>query len=269
MGRKSVFFDATVCIGCQACEVACKSWNNLPAVKTELVRSYQTHRTFDPNTWTYMNYREVGAGQDFHWFFSKLQCVHCEHAPCEMVCPVGAISHTDAGFVVIDHERCIGCAYCVENCPFGVPKLDVSREKAYKCWGCADRVAAGEEPACVKTCPPEALRFGDRDELLAYANTRLETVRKDFPNARLYGAGDPDGLGELNWFYLLPDEPRLFGLPDHPAVPESIGIWHNDVRPLVDGLFGLGLVGVVVSFLANLGKPTDLGEKKTTTLDGK
>lgn len=261
MAQQSVLCDVSLCTGCKACDVACKSWNSLPAVPTTLVESYQAHPTFDPQTWTYVRFREVGAGTAFRWHISKLQCVHCQHATCEMVCPVAAIRHTSAGFVVIDETKCIGCAFCVETCPFGVPKLDVARQKAYKCWGCANRVAAGEAPACVKTCPTQALRFEDRAALLAHARRRLPMVRRRFPRAQLYGATDPPGgssVGTLNWFYLLTDAPSAFGLPDHPAIPESVTVW-RDIRPVLDGIFGLTVLGVAASYLANLGRGTDLG----------
>jgi formate dehydrogenase iron-sulfur subunit len=226
--KMSVLYDATKCTACQACSVACKQWNSLPAEKTKLTGSYQTHQEFTPQTWTFITFHEVFENNKNQWFFRKKQCMHCDDAACQKSCNFGAISHTDQGFVVIDHNKCVGCGYCVTNCTFHVPRVNPATNKAYKCTGCPDRVVNGMAPACVQTCQPEALVFGPRDKILAQAKRRFEQIKPLYPKANLY---DAPNLNGINFTYILQREPEFYGLPPNPHVPYSINVWKNFVTP--------------------------------------
>ena len=159
--RMSVLYDASKCTACQACSVACKQWNTLPGEKLPFYRSLQAHPAFDPSTYTFIAFREVRENNKMEWLFRKEQCMHCADAACQKACPQDAISHTEYGFVVIDHTKCIGCGFCVTNCTFNVPRVNPKTQKSYKCTGCPERVANGMQPACVQTCPADALVFGN------------------------------------------------------------------------------------------------------------
>lgn len=238
--RMSVLYDASKCTGCQACSVACKQWNELPAEKTSIQTSIQGHTDFTPKTWTFMSFRESFENKQMHWLFRKEQCLHCGEAACEKACPQHAISHTDRGFVVIDHNKCIGCGYCVTNCTFHVPRVDETTHKSYKCTGCPERVANGLKPACVATCQPEALVYGERKVILKMAEDRVKAILPKHPKANVYGATSLDGL---NFTYVLLREPAYYSLPANPTVPVSVTAWKDLIRPL-------GGIAVAGAFLA-------------------
>lgn len=227
--RMSVLYDASKCTACQACSVACKQWNTLPAEKTVITTSIQGHNDFTPKTWTFISFRESFENKKMHWLFRKDQCLHCGQAGCEKACPQHAISHTELGFVVIDHNKCIGCGYCVTNCTFHIPRVDETTHKSYKCTGCPERVGNGLNPACVQTCQPEALVYGTRKQIVAMAEKRIKALLPNHPKANVYGATNLDGL---NFTYVLLREPEYYGLPANPAVPASVGLWKDAVRPL-------------------------------------
>ncbi|MDR3589556.1 MAG: 4Fe-4S binding protein [Negativicutes bacterium] len=236
----SVLFDSTKCTACQACSVACKQWNILPAEKTTLTSSYQTHESFTPKTWTFMSFKEVWENGRMQWLFRKEQCMHCAEAACKKSCNHDAISHTEYGFVVIDHTKCIGCGYCVTNCTFNVPRVDPKTQKAYKCTGCPERVANGLKPACVQTCQPEALVYGKRSDIMALAKSRFEEIKPQYPKAVLY---DAPGVHGINFTYILLRDPEFHGLPRDPAVPVSVDIWKDAVRPFG----GLAIAGALLA----------------------
>ena len=244
-----VFIDTSKCTGCKACTVACKEWNELPAEKTVLVSSYQTVKDFSPSTWTYVAFTEKFDNQKMSWYMRKAQCFHCAEPACLKACSSNAISKSDSGYVVIDQNLCIGCGYCVENCPFGVPKVDSVRKKAYKCTGCIDRVENNLTPACVQTCQPGALESGEREALLAKAKKRLAEVQKQYPKAQLYGEKE---MGGTTHVYLLLDSPAVYGLPLNPTVPLSLGIWKDVVRPVGSIAVGGAAAAVVIGVVANL-----------------
>ena len=238
--RMSVLFDASKCTACQACSVACKQWNTLPAEKTTFTQSYQTHDTFTPKTWTYITFQEERANKKMEWLFRKAQCMHCADAACLKSCNHDAIYHNDLGFVVIDQSKCIGCGYCVTNCTFNVPRVDPKTEKAYKCTGCPERVTNGLKPACVQTCQPEALVYGKRDEIMAMAKSRFAQVKATNSQAVLY---DAPNLHGINFTYILLRSPDYYGLPVNPHVPVSVDIWKDMVRPLG----GIAVAGVILA----------------------
>jgi formate dehydrogenase iron-sulfur subunit len=250
MARKMVFVDTSKCTGCKACTVACKEWNELPAEKTQLITSYQTMKEFTPKTWTYVTFTENYENQKMNWYMRKAQCFHCNEPACLKACSSKAISKTDSGYVVINKDLCIGCGYCVENCPFGVPKVDPASKKAFKCTGCVDRVENGLKPACVQTCQPGALQFGDREQLLSEAKKRLAEIKKVNPKAQLYGETE---MGGMTFVYLLLDHPEVYELPANPTIPLSLTLWKDVIRPVggiaVGGAAAAVFVGVLGNFL--------------------
>lgn len=249
MAQKMILVDTSKCTGCKACTVACKEWNDLPAEKTRLVGSYQTMKDFTPTTWTYVTFIEMYKNKKMDFFMRKAQCFHCGDPACLKACSSNAISKSPDGFVLIDQDKCIGCGYCVENCPFGVPKVDNARKKAYKCTGCADRVTSNLPPACVQTCQPGALQYGEREKLLPRALQRLGEVRKQYPKARLYGDKE---MGGTTYIYLLLDSPEVYGLPLNPAIPVSLTLWKDVIRPVGSVAVGGAAAAVVLGVMGNL-----------------
>ena len=213
--------DIDLCIGCKACEVACKEWNDLPAEETVNFGSYQSHRDLTPATWDLMRFKEVELDEgDLAWLIKKDSCLHCDEPGCLLACPApGAIVQYTNGIVNFDQTKCIGCQYCIAGCPFDIPRFDTETKKVYKCTLCVDRVSAGLEPACVKSCPTGAIRYGGKTEMLDYAATKIGKLKdRGFEDAMLY---DPPGVGGLHMMYLVPRGDRLadYSLPADPQVP--------------------------------------------------
>jgi formate dehydrogenase iron-sulfur subunit len=149
-------------------------------------------------------------------------CKHCAHAPCLEVCPTGAILRTEFDTVYINEPACNGCRDCISACPFGVIHVSETKHIAQKCTFCYDRLQQGLPPACAQACPTKSIRFGPLKQLKEEANARVGQLhRQGQTQARLYGADDKV-LGGLNSFYLLMDEPEVYGLPSNPKVPSRI-----------------------------------------------
>lgn len=247
----TLFIDTTKCIACRGCEVACKQWYGLKADIQPFKGYLQTKDGFAPQTYTFVKMQELPATDGgLRWVFGKRQCMHCTEAACIMVCPKQAIYRTKEGAVVIDQDKCIGCGYCVTNCPFGVPRVDPTLHKASKCLLCADRIAAGLVPACAKACPPQAIQYGEREQLLGVAKARLSELKNLYPNAYLYGEKEVGG----SVLYLLTEDPACYGLP--PAgtqVPWQVGFWKSVARPVGEISLGatalVALAGIVSNFL--------------------
>ena len=240
--RVGFFTDTSVCIGCKACEVACKEWNLVP--EDGLVwtgESYDNTSELGANTWRHVAFIEQSqpargeAEVDaLRWLMSSDVCKHCTHAACLDVCPTGALFRTEFGTVVVQEDVCNGCGYCVPACPFGVidkrhlPRRDppaiplLTKEedgRVWKCTLCYDRLKGGHEPACAKACPTESIQFGPLDELRERASQRLDKLQaEDWNGARLYGHDPDDGVGGFGAFFLLLDEPEVYGLPPDPVV---------------------------------------------------
>jgi formate dehydrogenase iron-sulfur subunit len=223
--RMGFFTDTSVCIGCKACEVACKEWNHVPADGLALAgMSYDNSVGLGADTWRHVAFIEqrkpVAGGQDqFRWLMASDVCKHCTHAACLDVCPTGALFRTEFGTVVVQEDVCNGCGYCIPACPYGVIDRRQDDGRAWKCTMCYDRLGGGLEPACAKACPTDSIQFGPLDELRERAAARVTQLREaGVDDARLYGADPGDGVGGDGAFFLLLDEPEVYGLPPDPVV---------------------------------------------------
>ncbi len=233
--RKGFFTDTSVCIGCKACEVACKEWNLVPDDGFDLLgSSYDNTGALGASSWRHVAFIEqtrpvpepdADPATGLRWLMSSDVCKHCTHAACLDVCPTGSLFRTEFGTVVVQPDICNGCGYCVPACPYGVierrtgPAGTPDVGIAQKCTLCYDRLGAGQEPACAQACPTDSIQFGDLDVLRDRAQERVERLHEDGETgARLYGADPADGVGGAGAFFLLLDEPEVYGLPPDPVV---------------------------------------------------
>ncbi|WP_408629940.1 4Fe-4S dicluster domain-containing protein [Amycolatopsis aidingensis] len=271
--RMGFFTDTSVCIGCKACEVACKEWNAIPAEGLDLTgMSYDNTGGLGANTWRHVAFieqnkpvtrpdpglhqdqdvftmaeRGTSTGEDFRWLMSSDVCKHCTHAACLDVCPTGSLFRTEFGAVVVQEDICNGCGYCIPACPYGV--IDQRKEdgRAWKCTLCYDRLGDGLEPACAKACPTDSIQFGPLEELRERAGRRVEELHEaGVADARLYGADPDDGVGGDGAFFLLLDEPEVYGLPPDPVVTtrDLPRMWRH-----VAGAAAALLAGTAAAFL--------------------
>ena len=286
--RMGFFTDTSVCIGCKACEVACKEWNQLPDDGYELSgMSYDNTQALGSTTWRHVAFIEKplhptttdlglpgmgppgfdshesglptvrlpdgedratasddGSGEGgVRWLMSSDVCKHCTHAACLDVCPTGSLFRTEFGTVVVQPDICNGCGYCVPACPYGVIDLDKEDGRAFKCTLCYDRLKDGQTPACAQACPTESIQFGELAELRERADGRLaELHEKGVDVARLYGRDPDDGVGGDGAFFLLLDEPEVYGLPPDPIVTtrDIASVWKH-VGAAAVTLVGLGV----------------------------
>jgi formate dehydrogenase iron-sulfur subunit len=244
--RMGFFTDTSLCIGCKACEVACKAWNNVPQGGFELTgMSYDNTQALGADTWRHVAFIEQSVPADratvtdlglpdigppdpqgtaegengMRWLMSSDVCKHCTHAACLDVCPTGALFRTEFDTVVVQPDVCNGCGYCVPACPYGV--IDQRKEdgRVFKCTLCYDRLKDDKEPACAKACPTDSIQFGEVGELRARARRRVDELRaRGVDVARLYGHDPDDGVGGDGAFFLLLDDPEVYGFPPDPVV---------------------------------------------------
>lgn len=229
--------DISQCIGCKACQVACMEWNDLRSAVGACTGVYDNPLDLDSNAWTVMRFTEMENNGRLEWLIRKDGCMHCQDPGCLKACPApGAIVQYTNGIVEFHQEHCIGCGYCVTGCPFNIPRLSEKDHKAYKCSLCSDRVAVGQSPACVKTCPTGALHFGSKEAMKDHADHRIADLKsRGFQNAGLY---DPPGVGGTHVMYVLQhaDHPEWYsGLPQDPKISPWIGIWKGLAKPLAIG----------------------------------
>jgi formate dehydrogenase iron-sulfur subunit len=223
--RMGFFTDTSVCIGCKACEVACKEWNHVPEDGLQFTgMSYDNTEGLGADTWRHVAFIEQPlAGPDadggVRWLMSSDVCKHCTHAACLDVCPTGALFRTEFGTVVVQEDICNGCGYCIPACPYGVIDQRRGDGRAWKCTLCYDRLRVGATPACAQACPTESIQFGPLALLRERAERRVTQLRDaGVSDARLYGADPSDGVGGAGAFFLLLDEPEVYGLPPDPVV---------------------------------------------------
>lgn len=285
--RMGFFTDTSVCIGCKACEVACKEWNDVP--EDGLVMSgmsYDNTQALGSDSWRHVAFVEkpleqarpltttdlglpgmgppgwdgyesglpTGEAQAtesgdgaIRWLMSSDVCKHCTHAACLDVCPTGSLFRTEFGTVVVQPDICNGCGYCVPACPYGVIDLREEDGRAFKCTLCYDRLKDGQTPACAQACPTESIQYGEVGELRERAQARVEELHeKGVDVARLYGADPEDGVGGDGAFFLLLDEPEVYGLPPDPVVTtrDLPAMWRH-VAAAAATLIGIGAASFV------------------------
>ncbi len=223
------FTDTSICIGCKACEVACKEWNQVPEDGLSWTgESYDNTGALGANSWRHVAFIEqrtpvqldaAPGAEGLRWLMASDVCKHCAHAACLDVCPTGALTRTEFGTVVVQSDVCNGCGYCVPACPFGVIDRRQDDGRAWKCTLCYDRLKDDMEPACAQACPTKSIQFGPLKELRVLAADRVaELHRRGVDQAQLYGADEGDGVGGAHAFFLLLDEPEVYGLPPDPVV---------------------------------------------------
>ena len=249
--------DSTLCIGCKACEVACKEWNQISDDGFRWSgESYDNTGALGHSTWRHVKFLENGAipglggnAPEFNsWAFSSDVCKHCENAGCLEACPTGAIVRTEFGGVYIQPDVCNGCAYCVVACPFGVVERNQDDGRAFKCTFCYDRQKSGLKPACATACPTESIKFGSLDEMREAARDRMEDLKtRGFNDAQLYDPVD-SSVGGIHAFFIVRGDPRSYNLPQAPQIPTI----HLKKGWKAAGMAaGLMLAGAMLAFLGS------------------
>ena len=277
--RMGFFTDTSICIGCKACEVACKEWNLVPEDGPLRIsgHSYDNTLALGANTWRHVAFIEQAkpvqvpdvdlaaaaaaasgavtgvppARDGLRWLMSSDVCKHCTSAACLEVCPTGALFRTEFGTVVVQQDICNGCGYCVPACPFGVIERREDDGRVFKCTLCYDRLKDGMEPACAHACPTRSIQFGPLEELRERADARLEQLQEaGFGDARLYLRDQDNGIGGAGAFFLLLDEPEVYGFP-----PDPVSTTRDLPRLWKAAAGAAGVVGTAVAAAGAGGRP--------------
>ncbi|WP_322013671.1 formate dehydrogenase subunit beta [Paraburkholderia sp. J12] len=262
-GTVAKLIDVTKCIGCKACQTACMEWNDLRDEVGVNHGVYDNPMDLSEHSWTVMRFTEYeNPNGNLEWLIRKDGCMHCEDPGCLKACPSpGAIVQYTNGIVDFHEENCIGCGYCIAGCPFNIPRLSKKDHRVYKCTLCSDRVAVGQEPACVKTCPTGAIVFGTKEDMKQHAAERIVDLKeRGFENAGLY---DPPGVSGTHVMYVLhhADQPSLYhGLPDSPRISPFVRLWKGVAKPLA-------LAGIALAALAGFFHYTRIGPNEVTAED--
>lgn len=253
----AMLFDSSHCTGCKGCQVACKQWNMLPSKlglnENEFTGSLQGPADLGGDTRLVMTFDEKPSGnklQPIHWAIGRRSCFHCTDAACVEICSSGALQKAENGVVTFDTDKCNGCTYCQSACPFDVPRFRDTDGRIDKCTLCIDRLEEGEVPACVKTCQPEALKFGKREDMIAEGERRVAFLKsKGFDKAELYGVNEMGGLHVLQ---VLKFGHEAYGLPTNPKPNDMIKLM-KVMKPVTAVGTAAVVAGLAVSFLAAVG----------------
>lgn len=252
--------DVSKCIGCKACQSACLEWNDLRDEVGWAEGTYDNPADLTDRSWTLMRfYEEEVPGFDLQWLIVKDGCLHCEEPGCLKACPSpGAIVQYANGIVDFQQDHCIGCGYCQTGCPFNVPRFSAKDHKAYKCTLCSDRVGVGLEPACVKSCPTQALTFGSKEDMTDLAAERIaELKERGYAQASTY---DPSGVGGTHVMFVLPHgDPELYRLPKNPEISPIVALWRST---LARGIGVITMAAVVIGGIFHYMKVGPLEEPK-------
>jgi formate dehydrogenase iron-sulfur subunit len=246
MEEKTMLVDVSKCTACRACQVACKQWNKLPALKTQQGGTHQNPPDLNWATWNLIRFTELPLRDGgMKWLFRRDACLHCTDPGCQRACPVpGCITKTPEGAVVIDQNLCIGCKMCVNSCPFEVPRINPETNKAYKCTLCWNRISNGLIPACAKACAPGTITFGNKDVMIARANARAKALGGD---AMVYG---DKFVGGTHVLYVLPEKIRMYDrMVVNPSIPISLILWKDVIKPLSVLAIGATLVGTFFHYI--------------------
>ena len=246
------FTDSSVCIGCKACEVACKEWNHLPGDKPKFMDGYDNTGALDEQNWRHVQFIErmddqpVQTGNGAAWLMLSDVCKHCKRASCMEVCPTGAIVRTEYDTVFIQQDVCNGCRYCISACPFGVIGFSAKTGTVHKCTFCYDRLQNSMTPACAQACPTQSIQFGPLSEMQKRADARLAALHdQGYAQAQLYGRDDKV-YGGLNAFFLLMDKPETYGLPNR----QNAVLPRRNNKPGYFGVVATALLGAVAAVVA-------------------
>ena len=259
--EKAILFDSSHCTACKGCQVACKCWNNLPSPTglnecvSNFTGSYQNPPDINGDTRIIITFdEEAGGSKGVEWAFGRRSCQHCTDAPCATVCPSGALEVTEWGFVTVHDEKCIGCHYCQAACPFDVPQYYGDKAIINKCTGCVDRIEQGMEPACVTTCQPDALLFGDRDEMLMTAHERVGFLKRlGYEDASVYGESQ---VGGSHLIHVLKYPLDRYTLPEDPQTPAFVSITRV-MKPLTGLAAAVTTLGLTLFYLLGIGYSRD------------
>ncbi|MCF0253782.1 MAG: 4Fe-4S dicluster domain-containing protein [Duodenibacillus sp.] len=253
----ALLYDSSKCTGCKGCQVACKQWNTLYSPlglnEQKFTGSYQAPLDLNGDTRLVMTFSEKEGKKKWRpveWAFGRRSCFHCTDAACVEVCPSGALFKRDNGVVSFDENKCIGCTYCSQACPFEVPRYHGPQSKIDKCTMCFDRLENGKVPACVQTCQPEALCFGPRDEMLKKAKARIEFLKaRGYDKAEIYGEKE---MGGLHVIQICKYGIDAHGLPANPSKGAGVAI-AKIAAPAAGALAAATAAGLALSFVASMG----------------